>query len=359
MAFNWREAGKQTASYAAIIAVTIALAEGIFELMLRFPAYIPDAILPVMREYYYAEDQRFIQYLPDCAKYDAALTYTLKPGSCRFSAREFDIIVTANTLGVRDDEQSLQAPEIFVLGDSVSMGWGVGDDETFSSLIEKETGIKVLNLAVSSYGTVREFDMASRADASRLNTVIVQYSHNDMEENRTYAENGNQLPISDEATYEAIKQRHLEQTKYFFGKHILWFIGRLTESLVGSANAQEGGDEARYFFSVLFTKLEELSERAKLAPNSTIVIVQGLPWPVETSRDVIAKLPPRPAAISRIFEIGFPEQSEAYYRLDQHMTAIGHRVLADQIIGIVRDKCYLVEEPDGEGNVCPFFLDEL
>src|SRR5690349_19547199 len=152
MAYNWREAGKQTALYAAIILTTAALAEGIFELMLRYPAYVPDSIVPALRDYYYNEDQPYIQYLPACAKYDSQLTYTLKPGSCRFSGREFDTTVTINSLGVRDDEQSLNAPQIFVLGDSIAMGWGVQDDETFASLVEKETGIKVLNLAVSSYG---------------------------------------------------------------------------------------------------------------------------------------------------------------------------------------------------------------
>jgi hypothetical protein len=356
---DWREAGKQVASFAVIIAVTVALAEGILELMLYFPAYLPDAILPAMRKYYYSEDQRFIQYMPDCSKYDPGVTYTLKPGSCRFSGREFDTTVTANSLGVRDDEQSLHAPEIFVLGDSVSMGWGVQDNETYAFLIEKETGIKVLDLAVSSYGTVREFDIASRADASRLNTIILQYSHNDMGENQAFLDNGNHLPISDESTYEATRRQHLEQTKYFFGKHVWWVIRQLADSLIGSANAQEETDEARYFFSVLFIKLADLSNRAKLAPGSTMVIVQGLPWSVETSRAAIAKLEPRPSSISRILEIGYPESHEAYYRLDEHMTAVGHAELARQLIKIIRDKCYLVQDSSDDANECDFFVDEL
>ena len=36
------------------------------------------------------------------------------------------------------------------------MGWGVNDDETFSHYLEKKLNKKVYNLAVSSYGTVRE-----------------------------------------------------------------------------------------------------------------------------------------------------------------------------------------------------------
>jgi len=364
MAYNWRKIGREAASIAAILGVTSLLTEGIFELMLRNPSYVPTSILPAIAEYYYAEDQRFIQYLPDCAKYDAALTYTLRPGSCEFFGREFDTTVTVNTLGVRDDQESLKAAEIFVLGDSFAMGWGVGDDETFASLIEKETGIKVLNLAVSSYGTVREFDIAARADASRLRTVVVQYSHNDFEENKTYLENGNHLPIRTESAYEEIRHRHLQETEYFVGKHVWWLVRRLAGSLVTIAHAQEQSDEARFFFDVLFKKLAELSQRAKLAPGSILVIVQGVPWPVSASNDFIADLRTRPAAIALILEIGRPDRPGSYYRLDGHFTAIGHREIADQIKSIVRDKCYLADETgslkeEQQGKECRFFVDEL
>jgi hypothetical protein len=344
MPYDWHYAKRQLLSYGAIVAITVAMAEGIFELMLRFPAYLPDQILPVMREYYYFEDQPYIQLLPDCAKYDAGLMYTLKPGSCRFAGREFDTIVTVNSLGVRDDERSLQSPEIFVLGDSFAMGWGVADNETFAALVGEETKLRVLNLAVSSYGTVRELEIAKRADASRLNTVIIQYAHNDMEENKTYLYNGDNLPISSENVYEAKKREHLNRTKYFLGKHLLWLIGRFAEPLFGAANAQESNREAKYFFNALFNKFEELSEQAGLSPDSTVVIVQGLSWPIEVSRAALSEMRDRPASISRLFLIGNPRRAGWRYPLDRHFTAIGHRELAEQIIKIIRGECYGVQE---------------
>ena len=48
---------------------------------------------------------------------------------------------------------------ILVLGDSIAMGWGVNDYETFSYLLEKNLKMKVYNLGVSSYGTIREIKM--------------------------------------------------------------------------------------------------------------------------------------------------------------------------------------------------------
>lgn len=125
LSFNWRSAARFIVSVVVIGAITVSVTEATFELMLRYPSHVPRSMLPILREYYYAEDQPSIQYLPGCSKYDDELTYTLRPGSCRFIGREFDTVVTANSLGVRDDENSLRSPQIVVLGDSTAMGWGV------------------------------------------------------------------------------------------------------------------------------------------------------------------------------------------------------------------------------------------
>src|SRR5262249_10620329 len=82
--FDWRPPARFIVSVAVIGAITAGMTEGIFELMLRYPSHVPRSMLEVLKEYYYEEDQAFIQYLPDCSKYDDELTYTLRPGSCRF-----------------------------------------------------------------------------------------------------------------------------------------------------------------------------------------------------------------------------------------------------------------------------------
>src|SRR5262245_30955882 len=63
-------------------------------------------------------------FLANCGRYDAGLTYMLKPGRCRFASVEFDTQVNVNSFGLRDDEESLTGPEIIVLGDSNAMGHG-------------------------------------------------------------------------------------------------------------------------------------------------------------------------------------------------------------------------------------------
>lgn len=90
----------------------------------------------------------YVQYLPECARYDSELGYTLQPGNCVFENTGFSTELGVNSAGFRDDEASLNAPEIVVLGDSQAMGWGVGQGMTFADLIETETGRKTLNTGV-------------------------------------------------------------------------------------------------------------------------------------------------------------------------------------------------------------------
>ena len=145
---------------------SLALIEGSVELMLNNPEHVPDTMIDFWRSYYYSKDQPIVQYLPECAQYDPELTYTLRPGRCRFQSRYFNTWIEANRLGTRDDERSLSGPEVIVIGDSESMGWGVEQDELYSEIIEQESGRTVLNLAVSSYGTARELQLLVSVRAS-------------------------------------------------------------------------------------------------------------------------------------------------------------------------------------------------
>ncbi len=80
-------------------------------------------------------------------------------------------------------------------------------------------GRRVLNAAISSYGTVRELMLLGRRDSSRLRHLIIQYGYNDHRENRTFLERG-ELPISERQRYRATVERHRRTTRYFPGKHL-------------------------------------------------------------------------------------------------------------------------------------------
>src|SRR4029078_13680797 len=103
--------------------------------------------------------------------------------------------------------------------------WGVDEGQAFADVIEKRTGLKVLNLSIGSYGTVRELEILKRADITNMRLLILQYTANDLRETRSFAEIGNRLPIFGEAAFSADRDRNLATTRWYLGKLLLWFGG--------------------------------------------------------------------------------------------------------------------------------------
>lgn len=106
-------------------------------------------------------------------------------------ARLMGVDVAINALGFRDDEIDLVVPEgrvrIVSLGDSITFGWGVPQDETFSQILETELrargqDVEVINLGVGNYNTTMEV-AAFLEHAAILNPdiVLLNYFINDTE----------------------------------------------------------------------------------------------------------------------------------------------------------------------------------
>jgi len=175
-----------------------------------------------LEEYYMSYERQVPEVRKDCACYDSTLLYTYLPKSfCVQENIEFKDTFSINSSGLRDDEASLQSPEIICLGDSYTAGWGVGQSETYPDQIQAMTGMKVLNAGISSYGTAREVMMLKRLDTSNLKCIIIQYCLNDMKENEKYLQNNFHLPISTRAQYEESVRKHEWATIYFPFKKIL------------------------------------------------------------------------------------------------------------------------------------------
>lgn len=158
-------------------------------------------------------------------KYDPDLFYTLKPSNSNsHSVRpsyavnsniEFSNTYKINSQGIRDDEISLDFPEIIILGDSHTMGWGVEEDETFSNLLEQKMEKKILNTGIVSYGTARQYLMFNKLKIDSCKTIILQYCSNDMRENQSFVENGYQLKISSEEEYQFRYKRNFLHANYY------------------------------------------------------------------------------------------------------------------------------------------------
>ena len=136
----------------------------------------------------YLRGQRNIwQNKEECVSYDANLLYKPKIGVCKFSNPEFDTSLKFNEYSrVHSNTTNFtnQNDYYIVLGDSIAMGWGVNDNETFSHKLEEFSKKKVYNMGVSSYGTVREIKKLKFSPYYKNSkTIIIQYHQNDIEEN--------------------------------------------------------------------------------------------------------------------------------------------------------------------------------
>jgi hypothetical protein len=137
----------------------------------------------------YVRTRNVYQYGEGNVQFDAGLGFFNTPNHTTvFSNPEFTTIVTTNSAGFRDDETSLQHPDVLLLGDSIGFGWGVEKDQTVEAQLEKLLGVRVLNLSVSGYGTIQEailFErwLALHPDDHQTRLAIFLFYRNDLNEN--------------------------------------------------------------------------------------------------------------------------------------------------------------------------------
>jgi hypothetical protein len=333
----------------------LSLVEVTVRYFMNRPALIPSGILLNAARTLYWKEKALIQFTRDCAQYDAQLTYTLRPGTCTFSGTEFSNTYQINSLGLRDDERSLRSPEIIVIGDSQAMGWGVEQQETFAQIIEARTGVKVLNAAISSYGTAREVMNLKRLKMDRLHFLVIQYHENDLSENQAFYENNNRLKITSRSEYQAITNAHEKLIPYFFGKNLkhIWSItteigkdeiDRLATAIApwlgishhANAVSRPASSPPELNSAELF--LNVLSHSGINFNGIEVIVFEATNWGENTrfldllkaslsSKDHI----PGSLAIKTI-DVAKLLGPQHYYRLDGHLNAAGHRVMADAII---------------------------
>jgi hypothetical protein len=124
-----------------------------------------------------------------CSKFDKNLLYAPVTGECIFSNPEFSTKLNFDEnrrLNLIADNIDDNEKVIAALGDSLTMGWGVNNDETYSFNLQKLVEKKVLNLGVASYGTIREIKrLKLNKFYNQIETIIIQYHLNDIYENES------------------------------------------------------------------------------------------------------------------------------------------------------------------------------
>jgi hypothetical protein len=323
--------------------IIIACLEGLFAIGLHNPQRIPAFLYNAYDYYYNTYDRKIIQYNAQASVYDPKLFYTLKPNAhFNYINAEFDNPFSTNSMGVRDDENSLYKPAIICLGDSYTMGWGADQDSTYPQQLEKISGQKALNGGVSSYGTAREIINLGRFNTSALTHLIIQYYDNDYEENIGYINNKRHLVISPRSLFERTVKSEGYNSIYYPGKYFLnvsqIYIKQTIQKVAPvfafkiAGNGAEVTDikHAKLFLDVFsdapvdFSKVKTIVfypgkdlERIKAFETLTDSLLQVSPYKERFHGNI---------KILRVTELLQPSD---YYMLDVHLTNKGHRKLAE------------------------------
>jgi len=303
--------------------------------------YVPRAA----RISFYNESRNIIQFLPECAEYDPELTYVLKKSSeFYFWNLEFRTHYRTNSLGLRDEEKSLKKPKIVILGDSLAMGWGVEQEETYAKILESKSGLPTLNAGVSSYGTFREMKMLDRIDTSDIEYIIVQYNENDLEENYRYCY------LHDKPMTQESYRKYQNEAGYAFGKYTLVLARFLKKNIFSVAKKYYGKKDTEVDY-LRRTGLSDAKDREvdlflhyllhkeKLDYRKTKIIVFELSDPSRYKEDFIKSLKERVASRQsneyrniRILDMMSKLDHTDYFQIDDHMNKSGHIKVSNELL---------------------------
>jgi hypothetical protein len=326
---------------AGSVLVTLVIAEGFFTLLLVRPSLLrvlPATTASHVRHYYLAHDRNMVQAMPECARYDKELFYTLRPGTFRFRNREFDNEFRVNHLGLRDDEASLHEPVVVVLGDSYAMGWGVDQDKTLAKVIQRETGMRSLNAGIASYGTVREMRLLDRIDTSRLRYLVIQYCNDDFLENRPFANHDNTFSVGDEGHYAEDVRRAWRRKKYWFGRRTFEFLKDVfTPDEHPGPRPESPQDEAFHFVNaVRHAGRTDLSKVRIIAFEVTQSRAVDSGFTLAVRREVAAEKYPACIRDMTVIDLTGHLKAADYYDLDDHLRESGQLAVAKAVIEAIR-----------------------
>ena len=109
----------------------------------------------------------------------------------RFKARDFDVVVENDALGFRrstmnDSQFSEDARRIVFLGDSMTWGWGVENDETLPEQLQKllGTGTIVNNFGINAFGTAQQLLLYDKyVSHLKPDVLVLMFVDNDLRDN--------------------------------------------------------------------------------------------------------------------------------------------------------------------------------
>jgi lysophospholipase L1-like esterase len=263
----------------------------------------------------------------DCITLDERLIYIPKIGECRFRNPEFDTTLHFEETGRHRNRTPSFKSEIgiVVLGDSFAMGWGVNDHESFANIIQDELQRPVYNLAVSSYGTVRELLRFQQSGLfNKIDTILIQYCANDIGEN---------INVDNENAFFEAKTHYQERfngVKPIEDENVLKSINRAFSFAIEKP--------VRHFRDLLLsTKKKDqfaphyqglitvLRKSAALLDNKRVIIFY-------TEKDRFEGFPiGKNKTIGNVEFLDLELDTNDYYIIDGHLNSLGHKKVGEAL----------------------------
>lgn len=282
-------------------------------------------LLPVL----YLDSIRNIYF--DCMEFvPEAYVYKMKPGECRFSNIEFDTVMMHDADGFRNRRQA-SAYDVVAIGDSHTQGWGVADDQTFSAILEAETGYSTRNLGIASYATTRELDALSH-HGSDARYVIIQYCNNDFSENLASLKLSKTEFVSQvERGWKAFIRRYEEGKAEGYKKPIHDLAVMITQGSFTSLAAWRRGRDSRDMNQEALVFAQIIARYRELLQGKRIIVFEAADFGVNSSgfaQTFGLELTKLDWLNYKIIDTTKVLSFQDYYFLDGHPKPIGHKKLA-------------------------------
>lgn len=260
----------------------------------------------------------------ECIKFNEKLVYVPAERSCKFQNIEFDTKVSFDANGRKQTHPSSNSKGIAVIGDSVAMGWGVNDNETFSYFLEKKLKRPVYNLAVSGYGTIRELIyLKSKINLSNIDTIIIQYHYNDLDENMKFKENDLETA---KKKFSYFLKKSERSTWKIFRKTFRYSILIPYEIITERNKIRDFTFHRIYFFKAL-NKHPELK-------NKKIVFFYTNPYEIKFKNYLLGQ--DKKFKNTFFYDLGIKDSH--FFNVDDHLNIKGNKFVAEKLADIIITK---------------------
>ncbi len=324
-----------------LIVMVVLLFDIIFSFGIENPSKIPTFLRKEFKDYYAAFERNIMEFEP-CSIYDSTYGFRIIPGlAYSYGNIEYRNNYVVNSESLRDEEQALTGPQIISVGSAYTIGVGVDSQQTYSSVLEKEINLPVLNTGNPTYGTYREMRRVLSSDTSDLKYIVVQYSKYDVYENTAFINSKQPFRVRSDSAYKLARAEYRWRREYFPGKYAITISYNWAKGIFNKLRKDRyfpSGDaplSAEYFLKVL--------NKMKPPAQAKIIVTEINDFPDMNSGflpavDSLLQKPEYASLKGVITTVSVADQitRDDYYIIDANLKSSGHLKVGKRIAEVIR-----------------------